>query len=170
MRSIIRLTIALTVSLAGVALLAQPAAANTVVTEVIHVDATFVDSETCGFDITVHVFGTFRQADYYDNSGFLYKTLLTAGGGAFTFTETANGTTLTMQAQSYLDTIYYNADGSPSTSTLSGPVWKFTAPGGGIVLLDAGTVTFDSEGNIVFEAGPHQDLHGDFDAFCAAFG
>jgi hypothetical protein len=170
MRPVTRLTVALTVSLAGIALWAQPAAANSVVTQVIHVDDTFVDSGTCGFDITVHDFGTFRQADYYDNSGFLYKTLLTAGGGAFTITETANGTTLTMQNQSYLFTIYYNADGSQSTATLSGPVFKFTAPGGGVVLLDTGTVTFDSEDNIVFEGGPHQDLNGDVDAFCAAFG
>lgn len=100
----------------------------------------------------------------------LYKTLETAGGGALTVTATANGNTLTMQSQSYLATYSYNADGSVNTVTLSGPVWKFTAPGGGIVYLDTGRVTFDSDGNIVFEAGPHQDLHGDVDAFCAAFG
>jgi hypothetical protein len=170
MRPVIRLTVALAVSLAGVALWAQPAAANSVVTQVIHVDDTFVNSDTCAFDLTLHVSGTFRQADYYDNSGFLYKTLLTAGGGAFTVTVTAKGTTLTMQNQSYLLTITYNADGSVSTSMLSGPNFIFTLPGSGIVYLDAGTVTFDSEGNIVFEGGMHQDLNGDVDAFCAAFG
>ncbi len=168
MRSIIRLTIALTVSLAGAALWAQPAAANTVSTEFIHVDVTFVNSDTCPFDITLHLLGTFRHADYYDNSGVLFKTLETAGGGALTVTATANGNTLTMQNQSYLFSLTYNADGSENTTTLSGPVWKFTAPGGGIVYLDTGRVTFDSEGNIVFEAGLHQDLNGDVEAFCAA--
>lgn len=138
MRPVIRLTVALTVSLAGATLWAQPAAANTVSTEVVHLDDTFVNSDTCAFDLTLHIFGTYRNADYFDNSGFLYKTLVTAGGGALTATVTANATTLTMQNQSYLVTLYYNADGSVSTSTLSGPVWKFTAPGGGVVYLDYG--------------------------------
>jgi hypothetical protein len=31
-------------------------------------------------------------------------------------------------------------------------------------------VTFDGDDNIVFEAGPHQDLDGDVDALCAALG
>lgn len=137
-------------------------------TEVIHADDTFVNSDTCAFDLTLHVFGTYRIVDYYDNSGFLYKTLVTAGGGPLTITVTANGTTLTMQNQSFLFTLTYNADGSVNTVTYSGPVWKFTLPGGGVVYLDTGTVTFDSEDNIVFEAGPHQDLNGDVEAFCAA--
>ena len=52
--------------------------------------------------------------------------------------------------------------------SLSVGVAGLAVPGGGIVYLDTGTVTFDSENNIVFEAGPHQDLNGDVEAFCAA--
>ncbi len=170
-RVLTRLPGVLAVTLAATALWALPAAANTQVRTVIHVDDTFVDDETCGFDITVHVFGPFTDTDFYDNSGFLYKTIETVGpGGPFTITETAKGTTLTMPMQSFQVTITYNADGSPATFTNNGLVTKFTLPGGGVVLLDTGRVTFDREGNILFEAGPHQQLHGDVDAFCAAFG
>ena len=138
--------------------------------EFVHLDETFVNSDTCAFGLTLHLFGTYRNADCFDSSGFLYKTLVTASGGALTATATANGPTLTMQNQSFLVTIYYNADGSVSTATFSEPEWKFTARGGGIVYLDTGTVTFDGDDNIVFEAGPHQDLDGDVDALCAALG
>ena len=42
-------------------------------------------------------------------------------------------------------------------------------PGLGVVLLDAGRVVFDADGNVAFEAGPHQIVNEDFAAFCAAF-
>jgi hypothetical protein len=162
---------AMAVALAAIALWVQPAAANTQVRTVVHVDDTFIDSETCGFDITVHTFGSFTDTDFFDNSGFLFMTIETIGpSGPFTVTETANGITLTMQNQSFQVVITYNPDGSPKTTTFDGPVFKFTVPGGGVVLLDVGRLTFDSEGNVVFEAGPHQQLQGDVDAFCAAFG
>jgi hypothetical protein len=159
------------VTLTGIAVWAQPALANTVTREILHVDATFVDSDTCAFDIDVHVSGTFTITDYFDNSGFLFKSIFTEGPGEpFTFTETAKGTTLTMQMQSFSEVLTYNPDGSVKSDTIRGILFKFTVPGGGIVFLDAGTARFDSEGNLVFEGGPHQALHGDVAGFCAAFG
>jgi hypothetical protein len=171
MSRIIKVAAVVAVTLAGMGLGAQPAAANTRVVTIVHLDDTFHNSEPCGFDITLHFLGPFKVADYYDNSGFLYKTIVTVGAGApVTLTETAKGTTLTMQNQAFQQVITYNADGSVNTVTNDGPVFRFTAPGGGIVLLDAGRETFDSDGNVVFEAGKHQALHGDVAGFCAAFG
>jgi hypothetical protein len=135
---------------------------------VIHVDDTSVDSGVCAFDVTFHSFGSFKNVDYYDNSGFLYKTIDTVGGGPFTVTATANGTTLTMQSESFSVVNTYNPDGSVNTFTQRGIFDKFTTPGRGIVLLDTGKVTFDSEFNVLFAAGPHQAVNGDFEAFCAA--
>ena len=173
MRSIIRLAAVFAVAFAGMTLWVPPAAANTKVTTVFHVDQTFPrERKTCGFPIRVHFFGSYRSTDYFDNTGFLYKTIITAGGGGrFSITWTANDTTLTMQMESAQVVVTYNRDGSIDTSTDNGIVAKFTTPGGGIVLLDAGRVTFDvSDGSILFEAGPHQQLHGDVQEFCAAFG
>jgi hypothetical protein len=41
-------------------------------------------------------------------------------------------------------------------------------PGTGTILMDVGTVVFDSEGNIQLIGGPHQALMGDFAGFCGA--
>jgi hypothetical protein len=41
-------------------------------------------------------------------------------------------------------------------------------PSGPVVLIDAGRLVFDSEGNLLFEAGNHQFEDGDVGALCAA--
>jgi hypothetical protein len=155
----------------GVLLFASPAAANMQVKTVNHVDDTSVDSGVCAFDVTFHSLGSFKNVDYYDNSGALYKTIDTPGGGGpFTVTATAHGTTLTMQSESFSFVTTYNPDGSADTFTQRGVFDKFTVPGSGIVLLDTGVVRFDSEFNVTFAGGPHEAVNGEFDAFCAAFG
>jgi hypothetical protein len=60
-----------------------------------HVDETYTETVTCPFDISVHVSGSFKVVDYYDDTGFLYKTIATPGGGPFTLTSTA----LTQQSE-----------------------------------------------------------------------
>jgi hypothetical protein len=172
MRRAIRLWAVAATALVGFALSAPQASANTEVKSVFHVDETYVDSSTCAFDTTWHVYGTFKNVDYYDNSGFLYKTIDTPGGGGpFTVEVTAKGTTLTQQSESFSVVITYNPDGSTNTYTQRGPFDKYTTPGGGIVLLDTGTVTFqEPEEVVLFSGGPHQAVNGEFDAFCAAFG
>jgi hypothetical protein len=160
---------ALVAILAVAMLAAGPASANTVRRHIVHVNETYVDSDTCSFDITVHASGTFLVAKFFDNSGSLYKQVFEAHG-QFTLTWTAKGTTLTMQNQAFNVTLLFDSNGRVETATYNGPVFVVTAPGSGVVLLDAGRVVFDRKGNILFEAGPKQELHGDVDAFCAAFG
>ena len=167
MRSTIKLGAVVAVSLMGIALWAQPAAANTRVTTVVHVDDTFVDSEICGFDITSHVSGSLTFADFYDNSGSRYKTIGRAGPGPFSVTVTAKGTTLTQQNSSFTEITTYSADGSVRTLIDNGPYNKFTAPGNGVVWLDTGRIVVDGDFNVLFVAGPRQD--GEFEAFCASF-
>jgi hypothetical protein len=46
----------------------------------------------------------------------------------------------------------------------------FTAPGWGVILLDAGQYVIDwITGEFVFEAGPHQGVNGDYDKLCQYF-
>jgi hypothetical protein len=167
MRRTVKLGAALAVTLTGVALLAQPAAANTKDTTVVHVDDRFVDSEICRFDITFHVAGNITFMDFYDGSGFLYKTIAKGRPGPFRVTVTAKGTTLTQQNSSFTEIRTYNPDGSFKTITDNGPFNKFTAPGRGIVWLDTGHLVVDGDFNILFVSGPRQN--GAFGAFCAAF-
>ena len=147
---------------------APTAAANTQVRNVFHIDYTATDSELCGFDVTSHFVGWVTSTDYYDNTGFLYKTISKGRPGPFRVTATARGTTLTQQNSSFTEVVTYNADGSVRTRTDTGLYNKFTAPGRGIVWLDAGRVVVDGNFNILFQSGPHQN--GDYRAFCAAFG
>jgi hypothetical protein len=170
MRTPTRLALAVIATLSATALWAQPASANTTQRSVFQVDDTFIDKETCDFRLHFTFFGSITISDYYDNSGFLYKEIQKGRPGPFTVTVTAKGTTLTQQNVSYNTQLTFNPDGSLKTITDNGPYNKLTVPGGGVVLLDTGHIVFDSDFNIVFESGPRQATHGDFDAFCAAFG
>jgi hypothetical protein len=75
-----------------------------------------------------------------------------------------------MQNQAHFDVVTFNADGSFNTITLAGPVYRFTVPGGGEVTLQIGRFVFDSDGNLVFQAGHTELIDGDVAAYCAAFG
>jgi hypothetical protein len=55
------------------------------------------------------------------------------------------------------------ADGSV---TYHGKYVSIVAPGVGIVIQDTGTISFDVDGSIIFQAGPHQVLGGTAD-FCS---
>jgi hypothetical protein len=171
MLRVTKLLVPVATTLVCVGLFAPPAAANMQVRSVIHVDETYTDSSVCPFDLTVHLHGSFKNVDYYDNSGFLYKTIATVGGGGpFTVSYRANGTTLTQRNEAFSVVLTYNPDGSVSTYTQRGPFNKFTTPGGGIVLLDTGIATWsEPEEDLLFAGGPHQAVNGDFDSFCAAF-
>ena len=172
MSRVARLLILAMTSLFGLALAAQPAAANMQEKTTNHVDFTYVESEVCSFDLRVHLEGSYKSVDYYDNGGFLYKTINTAGGGGpFTVTYTAHRTTITQQNEAFSEVITYNIDGSARTYTRRGPYARFTVPGGGIVLLDTGIAMWsEPDEDLLFAGGPHQAVNGDFGAFCAAFG
>jgi hypothetical protein len=167
-----KLLVSVMISLFGLSLSVQPAVANMQEKSFNEVHFTYVESGVCSFDLRVHLDGFYKSVDYYDNSGFLYKTINTPGGGGpFTITETAHGTTLIQQSEAFSEVITYRRDGSAKTYTARGPVAKFTLPGQGIVLLSVGTATWDEpEENLLFMAGPHQTVDGDFGAYCAAFG
>jgi hypothetical protein len=163
--------VSIAITLGCIAVFAPPAAANTQVKSVFHVDETYIESGICPFDIRAHLEGWFKVIDYYDNSGFLYKTIATPGGGGpFTVTSTAHGTTLTQQSEAYSTVVIYNHDGT-WTYTQRGPFSKVTVPGVGIVVLDAGIASWaEPDEELLFAHGPHQSVEGDFDEFCAAFG
>jgi hypothetical protein len=159
-------------TIVSVALLASPALANMQVSSVNHVDYRYTESSICPFDLRVHLHGSYKNVDYYDNTGFLYKTINTPGGGGpFTVSNTAKGTTLTQKAEAFSEMTTYNRDGT-WTYTRRGPVAKYTVPGVGIVFLDTGTGSWsEPDDTLLFlSGGPHQAINGDFDAFCAAFG
>jgi hypothetical protein len=89
-------------------------------------------------------------------------------GGPFTVTFSAHGVSLKTQAQAFSLLTIYNQDGSIQSATFRGKVFNFVIPGRGTVALDAGRYMFDSEGNLIFEAGHHAFLDGDLKELCQA--
>jgi hypothetical protein len=127
-------------------------------------NTTYDDTELCAFPITFTDSGTFKTTTYYDRAGNPVKSILTNYRDRFIETATANGKTLTTN----YPTVFITALPSEAYVQL-GLRAAFHAPGAGLVLLDAGRITFDSAGDVVVEVGPHQLLDGDVDAFCAYF-
>jgi hypothetical protein len=144
--------------------LAAPVLAAPPTTEVVTEDASSVDTELCGFPITFHDSGTYKITTFYDKAGNPVKSILTNFNDRFVETATANGKTLLAN----YPTVFITALPSEAYVQL-GLRANYTVPGTGVVALDAGHISFDSSGEVLFEAGPHDLLNGSADAFCDYF-
>jgi len=127
------------------------------------IDEQFIDdgaSAACGFDVNVHFAGTVRFIAFFDAQGDLTSVQLHTNA---TGTMTANGITL--------DEVDHNTETinlMDGTDTEVGIVFRESLPGLGIVIMDRGRVGATLDGTLLFEAGPHPALDGDFTALCAA--
>jgi hypothetical protein len=161
-RSMTAMVTSTIVGLAGM-WLAGPAYASEPQTGTFPIDEQFTDdgaSAACGFDVNVHFAGTVRYIAFFDDQGELTSVQLhynTAG------TMTANGITLN-EVDHNTDTV----DLVDGTETLVGIVFREFLPGLGVVIMDRGRVSGTLDGPVLFEAGPHPALDGDFTALCAA--
>jgi hypothetical protein len=129
----------------------------------IPVEGTFIDegaSAACGFDVLFEISGVQTVQVLYDAAGNPIRVQVHKN---FEGTFSANGITLRQieRGQVFIDLV-------EGTETDIGLVFRVFLPGGGTVIADVGRLVFDAEGNLIFEAGPHPALHGDFAALCAA--
>jgi hypothetical protein len=119
-----------------------------------HVDDTFTDTTTCSFPIAVHVQGTVRHTNFFDQNGNVVRSLTVFPGFKVTFS--ANGTSITT-ASPIMQTDTLNADGSV-TVALSGLLNAVTVPGQGVVAIVTGHTVLiaftDGTLQVVFQAGP----------------
>jgi hypothetical protein len=142
--------------------LAQSASA-TPTTGQFQFEYTYVDdgaSAACGFPVTFHQLDRGTYELFYDQQGNLTRVqvqTLTDG------TVTANGITLLEHGRE--NNFYDVLTGTQMSASLEFRVWL---PGFGVVIMDRGRLVFDADGNVVFDAGPHPALEGDFSALCAA--
>ena len=60
-------------------------------------------------------------------------------------------------------------DFEAGTESFAGLRFRVAFAGLGVVLLDAGKIVFDADGDVVFEAGLLQVFNEDFTEFCTAF-
>jgi hypothetical protein len=127
-------------------------------------DVTSVNTELCGFPITFDENGSFKVKTFYDAEGNPVRTILTNFKDRYTATATTNGKTLSTNYP--LAVIEYGEDLRLELGLRN----AYRVPGTGVVLLDAGRVVIDlATGDVLFEAGQHQFLEGDADAFCNYF-
>jgi hypothetical protein len=117
------------------------------------------ESTVCGFPISAALTGRGTFQVLLDAEGnFVRGHVLFRISG----TLTANGITIRFARS---DNQFFELDG---TVTEVGLVFRDLLPGLGVVLMDRGRLVFDGDGQLVFEAGPHPQLHGDYGGLCAA--
>jgi hypothetical protein len=121
---------------------------------------TEVDTQTCGFPITVNENFAADVQFFYDEQGNLIRSLnhIQLRG-----TDSANGVSLLETAD-----FTHTYDFTTGVNGDLGVISHVIVPSGGTVLIDAGRVLSDDQGNVLFAAGKHQVLSGDISAYCAA--
>jgi hypothetical protein len=123
----------------------------------------FVDegaSAACGLPVTVDSTGTRTIQVLFDQSGNPIRLQVHINA---TGTMSANGIVLQEadHGSEFIDLVSVN-------ETDVGLVFREVLPGLGIVIMDRGRVTVAPDGSVLFEAGPHPALDGDFASLCAA--
>jgi hypothetical protein len=121
---------------------------------------TEVDSQTCGFPITINQNFTTDVQFFYDQQGNLVRSLAHI---QLRGTDSANGVSLRDTAD-----FTHTFDFTTGINGDLGVTTHVIIPNGGIVLIDAGRVLSDEQGNLLFVAGNHQVISGDIAAYCAA--
>ena len=140
------------------ALVASPASARQPQREVFRESGSFLAAD-CGGGVVLTE--TFTQVQtftvFFDASGNPIRLQLVANfDGVLTNSASGNTYRDPGHVMNVLDVV----NGSV---TIHGEFFAFVAPGVGIVVQDTGTLTFDADGNIIFQAGPHQMLTGTAD-------
>lgn len=125
-------------------------------------DVHFTDTEVCGFPIDVSFVGSIAITSFFDNDGNLIR-VQGVGSDVATVTNPANGKTA-----AGVDHFLRVEDVESGESAVLGLFLHLNFPGAGIVMIDAGNITRDAEGNVIHQAGPHQLEAGDFSALCEA--
>jgi hypothetical protein len=120
-----------------------------------------------GFDMRVHREGRIRvMLMRHPLTGAVRELAVWQG---VRVTATGNGKTA-RSIEAGPEITHFDVGGDPTQVHVIGLVAAFTAPGWGVILLDAGRMVFDGgTGEIVFEAGPHQEYYGDYERSCEYF-
>jgi hypothetical protein len=141
---------------------AVAAAASTPSRQVFQVPYEFDFSCSQGFEATNIGIATGRETIFYSGATPVESLLHLSLRGAITNTTT--GKALRSSSDFTITTNLLTGE-----SSVSGGQFHLVSTGQGIVVLDAGTVRVDGDGNVTFEGGRHDFVDGNVDpAECAA--
>ncbi len=116
----------------------------------------------CGsFTINEDYFQDGRVTDFFDKAGNPINELVKVDENRI-LTNLATG--FTVKAPGHFS---FTIDLQAGVIQQVGLVDRITIPGRGVVVLDAGKLIVDADGNVTF-VGPHQGFTGGDDVFCAA--
>jgi len=153
--------VALTFALA----LAGAAAPDALATQpaFLHISASFtdVDTDTCGFPITIQESATADVQFFFDQAGNLDHSL---NHIQFRGTDSANGVSLADDAN-----FTHTFDFTTGINGDLGLTTQVVVPGAGAVAFETGRVLSDESGNLLFVAGKHDFDSGNVSAYCNAF-
>ncbi len=149
---------------------ASAGGAASTTTTVIHLNGTFPETDTCGFELDWHLQGAFKITDFFNMSGTLVKEIITNTDGAFTITVTnpTSRKSATTQSSATAVITAFNPDGSPNTMSINGVTFNFRSPGSGPLMVEVGSILMDANGNILRIAGVHDSTLGNTENFCTA--
>jgi hypothetical protein len=119
-----------------------------------------VDTESCGYPITVNETFTVDVQFFYDRDGNLVRSLAHI---QLRGTDTANGVSLIDNAD-----VTHTFDFTTGINGDLGLQAHVLVPKGGVVAVDAGRVLSLDDGTVLFMAGRHDLLSGDLEAYCTA--
>jgi hypothetical protein len=153
MRGHSRFLLVLALAMAPLAL-AAPASATQPTVETFHFEGTAPWVSCEGFDIIVNYTLDVVERTFYDNTGEPIRIQIQYRGEG-QLVNTVTGATNTGKSPS-MDIIDLEA----GTVTTVGLVFHNNLPGEGIVALQAGRITIDENGNVLFSAGPQPGFEG----------
>jgi hypothetical protein len=125
--------------------------------------ATSLDSLSCtGFDAIIERIFTGRETVYFDRQADAVRVRVVADmRGSVTNSTTRK----TVALRGHIALVI---DPSSGSFTFVGPVFMANDAGAGIVIEDTGRIVFDADGQITFEAGPHEVTDTNGAIFCSA--
>ena len=132
----------------------------------IPVDVTFVTGECDGFSVIEHVQGRIKVSTHFDKNGNFVMEIARYSL-RHTYSNSETGASI-FSPDVGIDKTVINPDGSGTVAVI-GIVSRIVVPGEGLVFTHLGKIVFDiNTGEVVFEAGQHDDFAELLPALCSA--
>jgi hypothetical protein len=132
----------------------------------IPVDDTLAFGECDGFTVIEHVQGKIKVSTHFDKDGS-FSMEIVRFSLRHTYTNSETGASVRSQDVG-IDKLTVNEDGS-GTAAVIGIVARVVVAGEGLVFAHLGRIVFDLvTGDVLFEAGRHDDFADVLPALCAA--
>ena len=133
----------------------------------IPVDVTFERGACDGFTVIERVTGLLKFSTYFDRDGNFAMGIVLFIGGRHTFMNSETGATL-YSPDIGIDKTTISQDGSTIVESLAFET-RVVVPGEGLVYARIGKIVFnENTGEVVFEAGQHDDSANLLPALCSA--